>query len=208
MMRDFEPYRVEPMTLADVSQVMEIESVAFSSPWSARAYRYEITQNEHSLMLVVREIPSTATLLQKALWRAGLAQPKAVLGYAGAWFLVDEIHVATIAVDPRWRGRGLGELLLLSLLERGIKRTARRATLEVRVSNLVAQGLYHRYGFQIISTNRRYYSDNNEDAYIMATPPFDSPPFRANLERCRGQLRERFQAERGVRNRAATSGSR
>ncbi len=191
------PYVVEPMALTDLDQVMEIEQASFSLPWSVRAYRYEITENRHSTMVVVRAAPPAGRWPARWLrrfrrFRAG--QPGPVLGYAGFWLLVDEAHVATIAVHPRWRRRGLGELLLLSLLERGDRLGARRATLEVRVSNQAAQGLYRKYGFEVESRQRHYYSDNNEDAYLMATPPFDTPTFQANLDRRRRELYARLQA--------------
>lgn len=187
------PYVVEPMSLADLDQVMEIEQASFSAPWPARAYRYEITENRHSTMLVVRAAGSRPV---HWLRRLRIGQPCPVLGYAGFWLLVDEAHIATIAVHPQWRRRGLGELLLLSLLDRGPQLGARRATLEVRVSNQAAQGLYSKYGFEIEARQRRYYSDNNEDAYLMATPPFDTPAFQANLEQRRRDLYARFQNER------------
>ncbi len=194
-MPDHLPYVVEPMTLADLDQVMEIEKVSFSSPWSVRAYRYEITENKHSTMVVVRPAPVADRRISRWLRLLRPRQPGPVLGYAGFWLLVDEAHVSTIAVHPQWRRRGLGELLILSLLERGAQAGARRATLEVRVSNQAAQGLYRKYGFEIESRQRRYYSDNNEDAYLMATPPFDTPAFQANLEQRRAQLYARLQAE-------------
>lgn len=193
-MPDSLPYVVEPMALADLDQVMEIEQLSFSSPWSVRAYRYEITENKHSTMVVVRAAPPAGRWPARWLRPFRARQPGPVLGYAGFWLLVDEAHVATIAVHPRWRGRGLGELLLLSLLDRGARLGARRATLEVRVSNQTAQGLYRKYGFEVESRQRRYYSDNNEDAYLMATPPFDAPAFQANLDRRRSELYTRLQA--------------
>jgi len=180
------------MTLSDLPQVMVIEQVSFSAPWSARAYRYEITENSHSTMLVVRSQSGSRGGFSRWLSRLKLAQAAPVLGYAGFWLLVDDAHIATIAVHPAWRGRGLGDLLLLSILERGARRGARRATLEVRVSNQVAHSLYHKHGFEIASLRRRYYADNNEDAYLMATPPFETPEFQANLERCRARLLARW----------------
>jgi hypothetical protein len=66
--------------------------------------------------------------------------------------------------------------------------------LEVRVSNLPAQGLYRKYGFRTISRQKSYYADNNEDAYIMVTPPFESSEFRNKLHQCRAQLYERLRA--------------
>lgn len=196
-MADRLPYVVEPMALADINRVLEIELLSFSAPWSARAYRHEITQNEHSTMLVVR--PASQHRLAPMRWLRFLssAAPGPVLGYAGFWLLVDDAHIATIAVHPDWRGRGLGELLLLSLLEEAARRGAARATLEVRVSNTVAQGLYHKYGFGKISRSKRYYADNNEDAYIMATLPFETPGFRNNLRERRSVLRTRLREQAG-----------
>lgn len=194
------PYRVEPMTLADVDQVMNIERVAFSAPWSARAYRYEITENDHSTMLVVRLADAHKgpfkRLAHHVLARhPNSPKPYPVLGYAGFWLLVDETHICTIAVHPQWRNRGLGELLLLSLLNRSMKQGASRATLEVRVSNQAALALYRKYGFEVVSRRKRYYSNNNEDAYIMTTPPFETPEFQDNLDRCRKQLFNRLQSQ-------------
>jgi len=194
-------YSVEPMKLSDLDQVMQIERLAFSAPWSERAYRYEVTQNEHSTMVVVRPALRyhRGSALRSDGWsmrflqRLGLLEPAPIQGYAGSWLLVDEVHVSTIAVHPEWRGRGLGELLLISLLDRGAELEARQATLEVRVSNLTAQALYQKLGFEIVSRQRRYYSDNNEDAYIMVTSPFETTEFQANLRQCRSRLYARLQ---------------
>jgi [ribosomal protein S18]-alanine N-acetyltransferase len=186
------PYVVEPMTLDDVAQVMEIEQAVFTSPWSARAYRYEITKNDHSTMLVVRSAGTAKDLLGHLKSQLGLVMPLPVLGYAGLWILVDETHICTIAVHPQWQGRGLGDLLLLSLLDESKKLGAIRSTLEVRVSNNTAIALYQKYGFEIVSRRKRYYIDNNEDAYLMTTPPFETRSFQANLDCCRQQLRARL----------------
>lgn len=188
------PYVVESMTVADISQVMEIEQISFPTPWSARAYRYEVTENDHSTMLVVRPWVAPGGRLVRLTRQFGLVQPGPVLGYAGFWLLVEDAHICTIAVHPHWRRQGLGELLLISLLDRGKELDALRATLEVRVSNRAAQKLYQKYGFEIVSRRKRYYSDNNEDAYIMATAPFETPAFQRNLNHRRTQLYSRLQA--------------
>jgi ribosomal-protein-alanine N-acetyltransferase len=193
------PYIVEPMTLADVDQVMDIEQVAFSAPWSARAYRYEIVENDNSTMLVVRPSNSRGGRLVQVARQLGLARPGPVLGYGGFWLLVDDAHIATIATHPQWRGKGVGELLLISLLDRAVELGAQRATLEVRVSNSTAQGLYRKLGFEIVSRRKRYYADNNEDAYIMTTPPLTGIEFQADLRRCRTQLYDRL-ADEGTAN--------
>jgi ribosomal-protein-alanine N-acetyltransferase len=187
------PYVVEPMTLDDIDQVMAIEQMVFPAPWSARAYRYEVTRNDHSTMLVLRSSWTLTDRFGHLKRRLGLGTPPPVLGYAGFWLLVDEAHICTIAVHPRWQGLGLGELLMISLLDQSKRLDARSATLEVRVSNSAALALYRKYGFQIVSRRKRYYTDNNEDAYIMTTPPLDTAEFQTTLDNHRRQLFARLQ---------------
>jgi ribosomal-protein-alanine N-acetyltransferase len=193
------PYVVEPMTLADIDQVMEIEQIVFPAPWSARAYRYEITRNDHSTMLVLRSSWASTDALGQLKRRLGLGTPTPVLGYAGFWLLVDEAHICTIAVHPGWQGLGLGELLVISLLDQSLRLGARRATLEVRVSNNAALALYRKYGFEMVSRRKGYYTDNNEDAYIMTTPRFGIAEFQAALDNHRRQLYARLQVHRADR---------
>jgi ribosomal-protein-alanine N-acetyltransferase len=197
-MPDRLPYVVEPMSLADVQQVMEIEQRSFSAPWSARAYRYEIVENGNSTMVVVRPAGAADGALAQLARQLGFFRPPPVLGYGGFWQLVDDAHIATIAVHPQWRGQGLGELLLVSMLERAMKQGGMRATLEVRVTNYTAQALYAKYAFDIVSRRKRYYADNNEDAYIMATPPFATAVFQENLRRRREALYARHREQGAV----------
>ncbi|HEX6507241.1 MAG TPA: ribosomal protein S18-alanine N-acetyltransferase, partial [Chloroflexota bacterium] len=119
----------------------------------------------------------------------------AILGYAGMWLMLDEAHITTIAMRTRWRGKGLGELLLASLIETARDVGAHRVTLEVRVSNEPAQNLYRKYGFVHEGTRPRYYSDNNEDAYIMTTQNIQDGSYRDMFEERIKALRLRFDAE-------------
>jgi ribosomal-protein-alanine N-acetyltransferase len=90
-----------------------------------------------------------------------------VIGYAGMWTIMDEAHITNIAVTGAFRGRKLGERLLEELVMKAATKGMKRMTLEVRVSNTVAQGLYEKFGFRAEGVRRAYYSDNNEDALIM-----------------------------------------
>jgi ribosomal-protein-alanine N-acetyltransferase len=198
--RDNLPYRIDDMQLDDIDEVMAIEQRSFSSPWSARAYRYELTSNSFSQFIVVREqsIPKTHAVDQERggpirRWLGVSRQPvkSPVLGYAGLWLLADEAHISTIAVIPEWRGQGLGEFLLVALLERSAVIQAEVVTLEVRASNLVAQNLYRKYQFQTVGLRRAYYQDNLEDALVMTTPPLRSPGFQETFQRNKATL---FQA--------------
>jgi ribosomal-protein-alanine N-acetyltransferase len=108
------------------------------------------------------------------------------------WILYDEAHITTIGVSPEYRGRGLGELLLIDVFEQAVARNAEWVTLEVRVSNSSAQALYEKYGFTRQGVRRRYYSDNGEDAYIMWSASLRLPEYRARFAELSARLRERL----------------
>jgi ribosomal-protein-alanine N-acetyltransferase len=192
------PYVIEPMQLRDVAEVMEIERMSFPSPWSARAYRYELQENNLSHYLVARpqrpldkNEPGFLDRLQRSL---GVAVPPEVniLGYGGFWLLAGEAHISTIAVRPEWRRRGIGELLLVAMLEQAVELGGNLATLEVRVSNVAAQSLYQKYGFAKVGLRPRYYSDRGEDALIMSTKHLTSAAFQSGFQRLKAELRQKL----------------
>jgi len=160
------------MTLGDIPGVHAIERASFAVPWPDDAYRNEIQTNRLATYVVAR---------------AG----DELVGFAGLWVMVDEAHITTFAVDPRWRRRGVGEWLLLALLDLAEGRRGREATLEVRLSNLPARRLYEKYGFRPVGIRPRYYSDNGEDALIMTTDALASPAMRARVDRLRTALEAR-----------------
>jgi len=164
--------RIEPMTLDDLERVHAIERASFFPTWPDDAYRTELTSNKLATYVVAR-------------------LEDVVIGFAGIWLMVDEAHVTTFAVDPAWRRRGVGERLLLALLDVSVARRAREATLEVRLSNVAARRLYEKYGFRPVGLRPRYYSDNGEDALIMTTEPLESPEMRERVAKLRADLEAR-----------------
>jgi ribosomal-protein-alanine N-acetyltransferase len=96
---------------------------------------------------------------------------RVVLGYGGFWFVRGEAHISTIATHPLYRGMGLGELLLASMIRRGLNMGAQVLSLEVRVSNEPAIALYHKYQFAEFGIKTKYYRDNREDAYDLRVSP-------------------------------------
>jgi len=177
MMDDQLPYVIQPMRWEDVPAVMTIERESFPLPWSNYTYRHELTENTHSHYIVAR--PRQALASKRAWWRQSLwpASP-ALVGYGGFWLVADEAHISTLAVAPQWRGHGLGELLLAAMIEQALSMKAVLVTLEVRVSNMVAQKLYTKYGFVITGTRPRYYRDNDEDAHIMTVEAISSDEYK------------------------------
>jgi ribosomal-protein-alanine N-acetyltransferase len=122
-------------------------------PWPASAYQYEINQNPLSLLWVA-----------ETRLRPGELK---IVGMIVVWLIVDEAHIATLAVHPEHRSKGFARSLLTTALIESIHKGMRDATLEVRASNLVAQRLYQEFHFEIVGRRPRYYRDNNEDALIM-----------------------------------------
>ncbi|GGA27576.1 ribosomal protein S18-alanine N-acetyltransferase [Paenibacillus physcomitrellae] len=137
-----------PMLMDDIPDIMIIEHESFTLPWSSDAFRNELTHNQFARYLVME--------------RNG-----APIGYAGMWTVLDEAHITNIAVRTAHRGQHLGELLLRQLMTYAWELGMIRMTLEVRVSNNVAQSLYEKLGFRGIGMRKGYYSDNGEDALIM-----------------------------------------
>ncbi len=136
------------MSMDDLPAIIEIEHEAFTLPWTEEAFRNELTMN-HFARYMVLELNGY------------------IVAYAGMWTIMDEAHVTNIAVREAYRGRGLGELLLVRMMEWAIELGMIRMTLEVRVTNEPAQNLYRKLGFTSAGVRKAYYSDNNEDALIM-----------------------------------------
>jgi ribosomal-protein-alanine N-acetyltransferase len=150
---------IRPMKSEDLPQVQAIDRISFSMPWPASAYEYELHENPLSL-----------------LWVADSHTPDGkvqVVAMIVVWLIVDEAHIATIAVLPEYRGQGIARCLLVTALQEVIRRGLQIATLEVRSGNTAAQNLYRRFGFTTVGLRPKYYRDNNEDALIMTVYNLD-----------------------------------
>jgi ribosomal-protein-alanine N-acetyltransferase len=141
-------YYIVPMTSNDIDQVWEIEKLCFNVPWSRESFRLEVEKNQCACYFVAKI-------------------EGRVVGYGGMWLVIDEGHITNIAVHPDYRGRGIGEALMRNLMKEAVRLNMERMTLEVRVSNHIAQRLYKKLGFQEGGIRKGYYSNDHEDALIM-----------------------------------------
>ncbi|RAL22031.1 ribosomal protein S18-alanine N-acetyltransferase [Thermoflavimicrobium daqui] len=137
-----------PMEVSDLSSILDVEVNSFSAPWPKQAFYNELVRNQFAHYTVV-------TINDK------------VIGYCGLWIILDEAHITNIAIHPNYRGKGLGEATLMYVMETAKMLGANKMTLEVRVSNHIAQSLYKKMGFVPSGIRPKYYSDNQEDALIM-----------------------------------------
>jgi ribosomal-protein-alanine N-acetyltransferase len=155
----------------DISQVVEIDKVSFSTPWSAQSYAYEVKESNYSHMVALENRSQQPVQGWRRLIHLGnanrMTEKHELVGYGGLWRIVDEAHISTIATAPTWRGKGFGEVLLVAMVKRSLVLGAAYIVLEVRVSNTIAQNLYRKYDFEIVDTKTNYYRDDGEDAYDM-----------------------------------------
>ena len=151
---------VRRMVLEDVTQVHAIELKTFATPWSKQSFEDEIQKNVCARYLITE-------------------QDGEIIAYAGAWMVFEEGHITNIAVKTEVRGQGIGEELTRALLQYAANLGVQYMTLEVRRSNLAAQGMYKKLGFIELGVRKRYYEDNNEDALLMACQQL--PPVQENF---------------------------
>ncbi len=136
------------MKYGDIDDVLAVENASFSAPWSREAFENEMTINQFAKYLLL-EVDGT------------------VVGYCGLWLVMDEAHITNVAVVPELRGRKLGEKLMVKVMDMLRDEGVKMMTLEVRISNYIAQSLYEKLGFLKGGIRKNYYSDNGEDALVM-----------------------------------------
>ncbi|MFA5399688.1 MAG: ribosomal protein S18-alanine N-acetyltransferase [Dehalococcoidia bacterium] len=205
-------YHIRNMADRDIAQALEIDLDAFPSQWphpTSSSFHHEMRNKLAHYVVICRGGGAAADnghrvigLREVLLYFKQIfsrdritgtpAAAEYLVGMAGIWMMVDEAHIVTIAVRRSHRHQGLGEWLLISLIELSRKLRAKYVTLEVRESNRTAQALYEKYGFTRAGTRRKYYSDNGEDALIMTTCELDSPSYLERLQRLRQEHNARW----------------
>ena len=195
-------FHIRHISRLDSQQLVEVEKDAFPTLWPPTSFNREINNklavylvavaldDVSDIPYVTSESPAPPTLLARAasILRRLLPGTPApgnddyILGYLGLWDVVDDAHVVSVGVRTPFRRHGVGEALLIRAIETAMGWDSRYITLEVRVSNRGAQSLYNKYGFKKVGVRKRYYLDNNEDAYIMTTDSILTPEYKAHFE--------------------------
>jgi len=195
------------MRKEDIAQVTEIDREAFPSMWPSPNYQREL-RNRMAHFAVACDgdeslepaeeavLPEKTGLIFRLKRFFGLNRISGdglsssigqyITGFVGCWIMVDEAHITSIAVREAYRRQGIGEMLLINVIDLALERKATVVTLEVRVSNIDAQALYTKYGFDKVGLRKGYYTDNREDAIVMSTDNIASDSFKTNFN----QLKE------------------
>lgn len=137
------------MTVEDVPAVHYIEQIAFPTPWTLDSFYYEMEKNPQAHYFVA------------------VNEEEKVIGFCGMWVVLDESQITNVAVLPEGRGKGIGEALMREAIAYAKSLNVVVMSLEVRVTNEVAQNLYRKLGFQEGGIRKGYYTDNQEDALVM-----------------------------------------
>lgn len=156
---------VRRASIADLAAIMEIEVMAYSSPWHTQTMRSELEADPERKVYLVVEVDG---------WMAG---------YIGSHVFAGEMHIATVAVSPRYQRMGLGELLLLTMLLYAVEHGCDYVTLEYRISNRAAEQLYQKVGFIPVRVRTGYYIDNGEDAIVAEITNLRGSRYRKKLDR-------------------------
>lgn len=141
--------RYRRMTPEDVEAVHAIEVEAFTMPWTLDSFHYEMRENNFAYYVVAEDEIGT------------------IVGFCGMWIVIDSAQITNVAVTEKARGQGIGEELMREAMRVAKKQNVEIMSLEVRVSNTVAQNLYRKLGFQEGGIRKGYYADNHEDALVM-----------------------------------------
>lgn len=139
---------IRQMELTDIGQVVDAEKASFVTPWSEDIFYQEVVENQfaHYFVIEVDEV---------------------IVGYAGLWVVIDDAQITNIAIMPGYRGNKLGEKLFGYTMQQAIRLGSKRLSLEVRVSNIIAQRMYRKFGLVPGGLRKNYYTDNHEDAIVM-----------------------------------------
>jgi len=196
-------YIIRRMQDRDIPQALEIDREAFPTQWPHPTYasfKQEL-RNRLACYMVVAKPSGIKAVKQNAddngFWQRLLhlfdhdrffgeeipSPPKEyIVGIAGFWMMVDEAHITTLAVRDAYRRQGIGERLLIQVIEMAAQLNANMVTLEARISNKQAQALYEKYEFQKVAVRRAYYTDNGEDAVLMTTDSLTSNTFQSHFQ--------------------------
>ncbi len=207
-------YSIRTMEERDIPQSLELDREAFPTQWPHPNYtslKQELRNRLAHYIVACKQtdaepLEGEGKEAQRTFWdklkhlfidndsphALSLPPRDCIIGIAGFWLMMGEAHIITIAVRETYRRLGVGERLLISLIDLALQLKAHVVTLEVRTSNELAQTLYQKYGFFKTGVRRQYYTDNGEDAFIMTTDSLTSAAFQSQYQRLKKAYEQKW----------------
>jgi ribosomal-protein-alanine N-acetyltransferase len=158
---------IRKMSRGDIPSVAALEAEVYDQPWSPRVFFDELAMDNREYVVLTNG-------------------DSGIVGYGGLLVMDEDAHITTLAVAPEARGRQLGKRLMVALVDEALRVGARHLTLEVRLSNSSAQGLYELFGFDPVGKRKNYYKD--EDALVMWATDIDAPDYADRLALIRSSV--------------------
>jgi ribosomal-protein-alanine N-acetyltransferase len=144
---------IRKMNIEDIGAVIRIDQTSFSMPWPESSFITEFTN-------------------PNARCWVGVDDTNVVIAFVVIWMVLDEAHIATIAVDESHRKKGHSKTIIKTALQSAYLEGARISYLEVRESNQIAINLYLSLGFELVGVRKAYYKNNNENGILMTLTDF------------------------------------
>ena len=142
-------FQLQAMREVHLDIVTSIEKASFVSPWTRRDFSLSMARDNSDCRVVLIG--------------------RQVVGYMVGFVVGREYHLADFAIQRDYRRQGLGQRVLNRALET-LDASIHVVSLEVRMSNLAAVGLYRQMGFETMAIRKDYYRDPREDALVMLKP--------------------------------------
>ncbi len=165
------PLTCQPLTNELLPAVLNLDQICLGGLWTEAGYRREIDSPNSDLLVLLAH--------------------QHVIGLGCVWAILDEAHITTLAIHPDYHRQHLGQFLLIQLLQYARQRLLTHATLEVRVSNHGALGLYQKFGFYTAGQRQGYYKDG-ENALILWRSQIQTPEFQHCLAQLQNECAASF----------------
>ncbi len=138
---------ISTMTLSDFSEIEDVLFLEFDDFWNVATFKSELTN------------PNSKYIVAKINGK--------IVGFAGIWKAVDDVHITNIVTAKKFRKQNIGSILLSNLIKMArAENEISSITLEVNVNNIPAKKLYEKFNFEVVGLRKKYYN-NKDDAIIM-----------------------------------------
>ncbi len=178
VLNSFDKFKIRKMYLDDIDQVHALDQKVFGPKhWSRNVFSKELSNNFTDYLIAEDS-----------------KEFRKIIGYAGAWFVLDEVHIMTLGIEPEFRRNKIAEAFICAIIATALQNDSRSISLEVRASNEAAKKLYNKFAFQSLGMRKGYYDNPKEDALLLWTENIQETEFLENYIKRLEALQAKFQA--------------